>query len=111
LDRWSIERVESSKLPGAVASTANARAVLVTSDDPSILRAVTEQAHTCNVPTIVGCADDTARRRAVELEAEEWFRCPANAEEIAQRIRSAIARRGHVATTRSETADRVEFEQ
>src|SRR5437016_4791413 len=39
LDGWSVQRVESAKLSGAVASTPNARAVLVTSEDPSVLRA------------------------------------------------------------------------
>ena len=48
-----------------------------------------------------------ARRRAVELKAEEWFRCPADAEEIAQRMRAAVGR-GTPHQQQQQTADRVE---
>src|SRR6185436_10414366 len=77
LDGWQLERVESAELANAVASTSGVRAVLVKTDDPTILRAVTDRAHGCDVPVVVACADDTARRRAIELKVEEWFRCPA----------------------------------
>src|SRR5438046_9090632 len=70
-----------------------------------MLRNVVERAHSCGIPVVVGCADDTARRRAVELRAEEWYRCPADAEEITQRIRAAL---GRVTVSRTEAADRVE---
>ena len=107
LDGWVFERVPSSELANAVASRPNVRAVIVTSDDPSILRAVVERAHGCGIPVVVGCADDTARRRAVELKAEEWFRCPADADEVAQRVRGAVAR-GAPHQQQQRTADRVE---
>src|SRR4051794_8940591 len=81
LDGWAFERVSSSELANAAASRPDVRVVVVTSDDPSILRAVVERAHGCGIPVVVGCADDTARRRAVELKAEEWFRCPAEPDE------------------------------
>src|SRR5438477_309353 len=63
------------------------------------------------MPAIVACADDLARRRAVELRAEEWYRCPADADEIAQRIRSALARVGPARVAAAERIERVEYEQ
>src|SRR5206468_9879001 len=47
----------------------------------------------------------------VELHVEEWFRCPADAEEVAQRIRAAVARgTGHHLTS-TERIERVEYEE
>ena len=92
LDGWRFERVPESELANAAATRPDVRAVVVTSDDPTTLRAVVERSHGCGIPVVVGCADDTARRRAVELKAEEWFRCPAEAEEVAQRVRAAVGR-------------------
>jgi EAL domain-containing protein (putative c-di-GMP-specific phosphodiesterase class I)/GGDEF domain-containing protein len=107
LDGWAFERVSSAELANAVGSRSNVRAVVVTSDDPSILRTVVERAHGCGIPAVVGCADDTARRRAVELKAEEWFRCPADADEIAQRVRAAVGR-GAPHQLQQQITDRVE---
>jgi EAL domain-containing protein (putative c-di-GMP-specific phosphodiesterase class I)/GGDEF domain-containing protein len=106
LDGWKVERVGAAELAAASASRPDVRAVLVASADPGILRAVVERAHGCNIPVIVACADDTARRRAVELKAEEWYRCPTDPSEIAQRIRSAVARGVPIAP--SPPADRIE---
>jgi EAL domain-containing protein (putative c-di-GMP-specific phosphodiesterase class I)/GGDEF domain-containing protein len=107
LDGWSFERVPESDLANAVATRPDVRVVVVTSDDPTTLRAVVERAHGCGIPVVVGCADDTARRRAVELKAEEWFRCPSDPEEVAQRVRAAVGR-GAPHTQQQQTADRVE---
>lgn len=109
LDGWSFERVPASDLANAVGTRPNVRAVVVTSEDPSILRAVVERAHACGVPVVVGCADDTGRRRAVELKAEEWFRCPSDADEVAQRVRAAVGRGAPLqAAQQQQTTDRVE---
>jgi EAL domain-containing protein (putative c-di-GMP-specific phosphodiesterase class I)/GGDEF domain-containing protein len=105
LDDWAVERVESAELAEAAGTRSGVRAIVVTTDEPSILRAVVDRAHSLGIPVIVGCADDVARRRAVELRAEEWYRCPAEPEEIEQRIRSAL---GRTASTRAEAADRAE---
>jgi EAL domain-containing protein (putative c-di-GMP-specific phosphodiesterase class I)/GGDEF domain-containing protein len=59
----------------------------------------------------VACADDTARRRAVELKAEEWYRCPADGDEIAQRVRSAVARGLPDVQAIADRVERVEYEQ
>lgn len=107
LDGWRFERVPESELANAAATRPDVRAVVVTSDDPTTLRAVVERSHGCGIPVVVGCADDTARRRAVELKAEEWFRCPAEAEEVAQRVRAAVGR-GAPHLQQQQTTDRVE---
>ena len=111
LDGWEFERVAAAELPNAVAARPGVRAVLVETSDPVILRNVIERAHGCGVPVIVACADDTARRRAVELKAEEWFRCPAEADEIAQRIRGAVGRGLPPQAVNTDRVERVEYEQ
>jgi EAL domain-containing protein (putative c-di-GMP-specific phosphodiesterase class I)/GGDEF domain-containing protein len=111
LDDWAVERVESADLADAVGAWPGLRAIVVTSDDPSILRGVIDRAHSRTIPVVVACADDVARRRAVELRAEEWYRCPADPEEIEQRIRSALGRAASLRTDAADRAERVEYEQ
>jgi len=111
LDGWELERVAAAELPNAVAARPGVRAVLVETSDPVILRNVIERSHGCGVPVVVACADDTARRRAVELKAEEWFRCPAEPDEIAQRIRGAVGRGLPPAGVSADRVERVELEQ
>jgi EAL domain-containing protein (putative c-di-GMP-specific phosphodiesterase class I)/GGDEF domain-containing protein len=111
LDGWSIERVAAGELPNAVAARSGVRAVLIKSDDPTLLRHTIERAHSCGIPVVIACADDTARRRAVELHAEEWYRCPADADEIAQRIRGAVGRNQPHSTATADRVENVEYEQ
>jgi EAL domain-containing protein (putative c-di-GMP-specific phosphodiesterase class I)/GGDEF domain-containing protein len=111
LDGWRLERVASNDLADAMTARPEARAVLISTEDPTIFRSVAERAHERGVPVIVACADDTARRRAVELKVEEWFRCPADAEEIGQRIRSAVGRGTAPGPVASDLVERVEYEQ
>jgi EAL domain-containing protein (putative c-di-GMP-specific phosphodiesterase class I)/GGDEF domain-containing protein len=112
LEGWEVERLLAGELANAVASRAGVRAVLVATTDPTILRDVVERAHGCGVPVVVACADDTVRRRAVELKVEEWFRCPATPDEIEQRVRAALARvQPATAQATADRVDRVEFEQ
>jgi len=110
LDGW---RAEPRALPelSAALSEPGVRALLLTTGDPSLLRSGIEQAHARGVPVIVGCADEAARRRAVELRAEEWFQLPGTAKEIAARTWSAVARRLALGVAMSERVDRVEYEQ
>ena len=110
LDGWVIERVTAGELANAVATRPGVRAVVIASEDPGVLRTVVERAHGCGVPVVVSCADDTARRRAVELEVEEWYRCPADASEIAQRVRAAVGR-GSPPGVSEDRVERVEYEQ
>jgi EAL domain-containing protein (putative c-di-GMP-specific phosphodiesterase class I)/GGDEF domain-containing protein len=107
LEGWHVERVRPGELPNAVAARASVRAMIVSTNDPGLLRSAIERAHGCGIPAIVACADDTARRRAVELKAEEWYRCPADATEISQRVRAAVAR-GLPHQAMAATNDRVE---
>jgi EAL domain-containing protein (putative c-di-GMP-specific phosphodiesterase class I)/GGDEF domain-containing protein len=110
LDGWVIERATAGELADAVATRPGVRAVVIASEDPDVLRAIVERAHGCGVPVVVSCADDTARRRAVELKVEEWYRCPADASEIAQRIRAAVGR-GSPPGISEDRVERVEYEQ
>ncbi|PYP77970.1 MAG: hypothetical protein DMD35_12925 [Gemmatimonadetes bacterium] len=110
LDGW---RLEPRALPelGAALGEQGVRALLVTTSDPSLLRSSIELAHARGVPTVVGCADETARRRAVELKAEEWFQLPGTPKEISDRIWSAVARGAGLGSAMAERVDRVEYEQ
>ena len=113
LDGWEVKHVPADQLPRAVGGGAEngVRAVLIESEDPTILRATIERAHAANIPVVVACADDVVRRRAVELKAEEWYRCPPTPEEVAQRIRAAVGRGAPHLATAVDRVERVEYEQ
>ncbi len=111
LDGWRVERIGAAELARAVVSQAGIRTVLVESTDPGVLREVVERAHASGIPVVVSCADDTVRRRAVELQVEEWYRCPTDVVEIAQRIRAAVARGLPHAAALADRVERVEYEQ
>jgi EAL domain-containing protein (putative c-di-GMP-specific phosphodiesterase class I)/GGDEF domain-containing protein len=110
LDGWRAEMRALEDLGVALAEP-GVRAVLITTSDPSLLRSSIEQAHLRGVPVLVGCTDEAARRRAVELKAEEWFLLPATAEEIAARTWSAVARGTTLGAENSKRVDQVEQEQ
>jgi EAL domain-containing protein (putative c-di-GMP-specific phosphodiesterase class I)/GGDEF domain-containing protein len=109
LDGWRASSCTPDALTQALGGP-GVRALLVTTSDPTLLRASIEQAHLRGVPVLVGCADDAARRRAVELNAEEWFRLPAPAEEIAARTWSAVARGTMLGAQAAQRVDQVEYE-
>ena len=92
LDSWRAMVVPPRDIARAIGHEPHVRAVFVTTDSPATLREVIECAHAKALPVVVGCRDETARRRAVEMRAEEWLRLPADAEEIAGRIRAALLR-------------------
>ena len=110
LDGW---RAEARALPelGSALGEPGVRALLLTTSDPTLLRSSIELAHARGVPVLVGCADEAARRRAVELKAEEWYQLPGAAKEIAARIWSAVARGAALGSANAERVDRVEYEQ
>ena len=110
LEAWSVRRVDASELAAPI-EDAGVRAVLIVTTDPTQLRAATERAHASGVPVIIGCTDDTARRRAVELRAEEWYRIPATADEIAARIHSAVSRGAAIGAALNDRVERVEYEE
>ena len=110
LDGW---RAEHRSLPalGPALTEEGVRAVLLTTADPSLIRTGIELAHARGVPVLVGCADEAARRRAVELKAEEWFLLPASADEIAARTWSAVARGAQLGAAAAQRIDHAEYEQ
>ncbi|HEX6600423.1 MAG TPA: EAL domain-containing protein [Gemmatimonadaceae bacterium] len=110
LDGWRVERRALPEL-GTALGEAGVRVLLIITTDPTLLRTSVEQAHARGVPVIVGCTDETARRRAVELKAEEWFLLPATPEEIAARIWSAVARGIALGSEAAQRVDQVEYEQ
>ena len=110
LDGWRVERRALPEL-GTALGEAGVRALFVVTTDPALLRASVEQAHARGVPVVVGCTDETARRRAVELKAEEWLLLPATPEEIAARTWSAVARGISLGTEAAQRVDQVEYEQ
>lgn len=109
LDLWRAERRDHADLAAAMAEP-GVRALLVTTRDPVELRASIEAGHARGLPVIVGCGDEKARRRAVEMRAEEWFLLPATPEEIAARVWSATARAALANAGAAERADKAELE-
>ncbi len=108
LEAWRVDARSPRALAEAIEHVSGLRAVLVTSDNPNVLRDVIERARARSVPVVVSCDDEAARRRAVELRVDEWYRAPAPADEIAARLRSAVARSMPTGTT---VAERVEYEE
>ncbi|MES2177913.1 MAG: EAL domain-containing protein [Gemmatimonadota bacterium] len=110
LDGWRVACHAPADIVASI-SEPHVRALLLTTDDPTLLRAGVEAAHARGIPVIVGCGDETARRRAVELRAEEWFLLPATAVEIAARTWSAVARAPATVVAVGDKADKAEYEQ
>jgi EAL domain-containing protein (putative c-di-GMP-specific phosphodiesterase class I)/GGDEF domain-containing protein len=111
LDGWRVERRASAQLPGAIGTVAGTRVVYVCASDPTLLRATVEHAHGVGLPVVVECEDDAARRRAVELRAEEWVLRGSSPDEIAARVHAAL-QRGIVAVAGlSDRVERVEYER
>ena len=110
LGGWRAEYRAFDELTTALGEP-GVRVLLLTTADPALLRTSVEQAQARGIPVVVGCADEAARRRAVEMHAEEWFRLPAPAEEIAARVWSAVARRSSLGTAVAHRVERAEYEQ
>jgi len=106
-----VDQRASGELAEAVGTTAGTRAVFVTSAEPSIVRAVVERAHAASLPVVVECADESARRRAVELRAEEWVLAGTGADELAARLHAAVARAVPGGEELSDRVERVEYER
>jgi EAL domain-containing protein (putative c-di-GMP-specific phosphodiesterase class I)/GGDEF domain-containing protein len=75
------------------------------------VRSAVERARAAGLPVVVECADDAARRRAVELRAEEWVMRGAGADELAARVHAAVARAVPTGADLSERVERVEYER
>ena len=101
----------AAQLPAAIDAHTTARAIVVATDDPSLLRAIVEHAGARRIPVILAGANDVAYRRAIEFRVDEWYSAPAGAAEVAWRIRSAMARVAAQSMAVSQRIDRVEYEE
>jgi EAL domain-containing protein (putative c-di-GMP-specific phosphodiesterase class I)/GGDEF domain-containing protein len=101
----------ASGLPSAIDEYASARVVVVSTDDPSLLRAIVEHASTRRIPVVLAGENDVAYRRAIEFRVDDWYLAPATPVEISWRIRSALARVAAQASSFAHRVDRVEYEE
>ena len=111
LESWGVVVRRARELAASVEEVPDVRVIVTTTDNPNALRDIVERARARALPVIVGCANDVARRRAIELRVDEWFLLPASAEEIASRVRSALARVTPAAAALADRIERVEYEQ
>ena len=111
LESWRVEIRGEREMAAAINEVPEIRAVLMTTANPNALRDAVDRARVRRVPIVVGCKDDTVRRRAVEWRVDEWFRLPADPDEIASRIKSAVARTSPTGSALADRVDRVEYEQ
>ncbi|HEX5072901.1 MAG TPA: EAL domain-containing protein [Gemmatimonadaceae bacterium] len=111
LESWDVVVRRDRELAASVEEVPDVRVIVTTTDNPNALRDIVERARARALPVIVGCANDVARRRGIELRVDEWFLLPASAEEIASRVRSALARVAPAAAALADRIERVEYEQ
>jgi EAL domain-containing protein (putative c-di-GMP-specific phosphodiesterase class I)/GGDEF domain-containing protein len=111
LDAWAVVVRRDRELAAAIEDVPDVRVVVTTTDNPNALRDIVERARARALPVIVGCPNEAARRRAIELRVDEWFLLPASAEEIAARVRSALAGMAPAAAALADRIERVEYEQ
>jgi EAL domain-containing protein (putative c-di-GMP-specific phosphodiesterase class I)/GGDEF domain-containing protein len=112
LNGWRLEHRSSAELPAAIGTVAGTRVVYACGNDPALLRASIERAHGAGIPIVVEVDDDAARRRAVELRAEEWVLRGASPDEIALRVHAALSRGAKAAVAgMSDRVERVEYER
>ena len=61
----------ASELPAAIDAHASARAVVVSTDDPALLRAIVEHAGARRIPVVLAGENDVAYRRAIEFRVDD----------------------------------------
>ncbi|MBK5187352.1 MAG: hypothetical protein JJD97_03855, partial [Gemmatimonadaceae bacterium] len=106
-----VRVLPASELPAAIDARPFARAIVVSTDDPSLLRTIVERAGGRRIPVILAGANDVAYRRAIEFRTDDWYVSPATPVEIAWRIRSALARVAAHGIALSHRLDTVEYEE
>jgi EAL domain-containing protein (putative c-di-GMP-specific phosphodiesterase class I)/GGDEF domain-containing protein len=111
LDSWDVVLRGDRELAASVDDMPDLRVIITMTDNPNALRDIVDRARARAVAVIVGCASDVARRRAIELRVDEWFLLPASGEEIAARVRSALARMAPAAAALADRVERVEYQQ
>jgi len=111
LESWEVVVRGDREMATSIEEVPGVRVIVTTTENPNALREIVERARSRALPVIVGCDSEMVRRRAIELRADEWFLLPASAEEIAGRVRSAIARMAPAAAALADRIERVEYEQ
>jgi EAL domain-containing protein (putative c-di-GMP-specific phosphodiesterase class I) len=111
LGGWRVDVRLDRGMPAAIMSTPEARAVVLTTSNPNALRSAVDEARRAGLAVVIGCADETMRRRAAELRADDWYRLPASPDEIADRVRTGLARAVPTGAALADRVDRVEYEQ
>ena len=91
LGGWRTETRAPRELAASLAAVPDARVIVLTSDNPNALRDAVAAARKAGVAVVIGCGDDTARRRAAELKADDWYVLPGTADEVAARVREQHA--------------------
>jgi EAL domain-containing protein (putative c-di-GMP-specific phosphodiesterase class I)/GGDEF domain-containing protein len=112
LGGWRTEARAPRDVAAALPAVPDARAVVLTSDNPNALRDAVAAARRAGVAVVVGCGDETARRRAAELRADDWYLLPGTPGEVAARVRTALTRNtpGGAAAA-ADRIERTEYEQ
>jgi len=100
----------SAELAAAVGELHGVMAVVVTSPDPEVVRAVVERGRLYRVPVIVACESEPASRLAADLHADEWYVLPASVDEIDRRLRTARFRVRAAEVAEANRLERVGFE-
>ena len=109
LDLVSVD--PAAQLPAAIDAHASARAIVVTTDDPSLLRTIVAHAGARRIPVILAGENDVAYRRAIEFRVDEWYLASATPIEISWRIRAALARVAAQGMALAQRIDTVEYEE
>ncbi|HET7585525.1 MAG TPA: EAL domain-containing protein [Gemmatimonadaceae bacterium] len=110
LPGWRIVERPGELIAAALDAADPWRAVLLTTGDPSRLRAAVKRARLRRLPVVMACRTEADRRRATELRVSEWYVAPATPEEIASRVRSALARGSDSGDHLTERVENVEYE-
>ncbi|GAC1517295.1 MAG: hypothetical protein NVS1B4_16980 [Gemmatimonadaceae bacterium] len=111
LEAWTVVVRSDRELAASIAALGKVHAVLITTENPNALRDIIAAARERSVAVLVGCKDDATRRRAVEERADEWFLLPTTPDEVAARVRSAIARAMPTGAALADRVERVEYQQ
>ncbi|MEP7067071.1 MAG: EAL domain-containing protein [Gemmatimonadota bacterium] len=110
--QMDIVRVNpASELPASIDAHASVRVIVVSTDNPSLLRSIVEHAGARGIPVVLAGENDIAYRRAIEFRVDDWYLAPATPVEISWRIRSALARVAAQTIGPTHRVDRAEYEE
>lgn len=110
LGDWRVAVHGDRELAAAIVASREVGAVVTGAVNANSLRNTVDAARRRGVPVVVGCANDTGLRRALEVRAEEWVSLPATSREFAARVRSALVRVTPAARLSSDEGERARYE-